>query len=82
MMKTIKMGLEALSLHRDKIESFILRLLLSIIPHTGRLETPSALMGRQIRVHLTMPYSTNEKIWYKIDKEYNQRKNQVYNAEL
>ena len=41
------------------------------IRHIGRLESPSALIGRQIRAPLTMPYSTNEKVWYKKDKESN-----------
>ena len=33
--------------------------------------SPSALMGRQIRAPLTMSYSTNEKVWYKKNKESN-----------
>ena len=36
-----------------------------------RLESPSALMGRQIRASLTMSYSTNEKVWYIKNKKSN-----------
>ena len=59
-----------------KIEVFLLMLLLSYrtIPHAGRLEIPSALMGRQIRAPLTMSYSTNNKEWYKRNKESNQER--------
>ena len=41
------------------------------IPHAGRLESPLALMRRQIRAPLTMSYYTNEKVWYKKNKESN-----------
>ena len=58
---------------KKKIEIFLTRLLLSYctIPHAGRQESPSALMGRQIRALLTMSYSINEKVWYKKSKESN-----------
>ena len=61
------------SAKRKKIEVFLPRLLLSYytIPHARRLETPSTLMGREIRAPLTMSYSTNEKMWYKKNKESN-----------
>ena len=46
---------------KEKIEVFLPRLLLSYrtLPHTGRLESSSVSMGRQIRVPLTIFYSTN-----------------------
>ena len=49
------------------------KLLLSYrtISHTGRLESPPALTGKQIRAPLTMWYSTNEKVWYKKNQESN-----------
>ena len=70
--QTVKMGLKACSQPKEKIV-FLPRLLLSYytIPHAGRLESPSVLMGRQIRALLTMMYSTNEKVWYKKNKESN-----------
>lgn len=37
---------------KEKMEIFLPKLLLTI-PHTGKLESQSALMGRQIRVPLT-----------------------------
>ena len=62
MVQTIKMGLNACFQHKEKMEVFLPRLLLSYytIPHAGRLESPSALMGRKIRALLTVLYSTNE----------------------
>ena len=73
LVQTIKMGLKACSQQKEKIEIFQPWLLLTncTIPHTGRLESPSALMGRQIRAPLMMSYSTNEKMWYKKNKESN-----------
>ena len=67
MVQTVKMGLKSCSQQKEKIEVFLPKLLLSycIIPHTRRLESPSTLMGRQIKALLTMLYSTNEKVWYK-----------------
>ena len=72
MVQTIKMGLKACSQHKEKIV-FLPRLLLRyrIIPHARRLESLLALMGWQIRALLTMSYSTNEKGWYKKNKESN-----------
>lgn len=62
--------MKACSQQKEKVEVFLPRMLLSYwtIPHTGRLESPSALMGRQIRALLTMSYSTSEKMWYKKSK--------------
>ena len=76
MVQTIKMRLKASSQQKDKIEVFLPRLLLSYftIPHAGRLESPSALMGRQIRAPLTILYSINQKVWYKKNKESNPEK--------
>ena len=63
MVQTVKTGLKACSQQKEKIEVFLPRLLLSYhtIPHTRRLESPSALMGRRISAPLMM-YSTNEKM--------------------
>ena len=62
MVQTIKTEIKACSQKKEK--NFLLRLLLSYrtIPHAGRLESPSVLIGRQIRAQLTMSYSTNEKM--------------------
>ena len=67
------MGQKLCSQQKEKIEVFLPRLLLSYrtIPHAGRLESPPALMGRQIRPLLTISYSINEKVWYKKNKESN-----------
>ena len=67
MVQTIKTELKACSQQKEKIEVFLPRLLLSYhtIPHAGRLESSSALMGGQIRALLTMLYSINEKLLYK-----------------
>ena len=35
-------------------------------------------MGRQIRVSLTMSYSTNEKMWYKKNKEWNLEREEFF----
>ena len=72
MVQTVKTGLKAWSQQREKIV-FLSRLVLCYhtIPHIGRLEIPSALMGRQISAPITMSYSTNEKVWYKKNKESN-----------
>ena len=52
MVQTVKMALKACSQQKEKrIVVFLSRLLLSYhtIPHGGILESPSALMGRQIK---------------------------------
>ena len=61
MVQNIKTRLKACSQQKEKKEIFLPRLLLSYhtILHTRRLESPSALMGRQIRTLLMMLYSTN-----------------------
>ena len=63
MVQTVKIGLKPCSQQKEKIEVFQLRLLLSYytIPHARRLDSPSALMGRQIRAPPMMSYSTNKK---------------------
>ena len=73
MVQTIEMGLKTCSKRKEKIEVFLPRLLLSYhtILYAGRSESPSTLLGRQIRALLTMLYSTNEKVWYKKNKESN-----------
>ena len=73
MAQILKMGLKACSQQKEKIEVFLPRLLLSYltISNAGRLEIPSASMGSQIRAPLTMSYFTNEKMWYKKNKESN-----------
>ena len=67
------------SAKRKKIEYFLPRLLLSYhtIPLARRLESPSAFMGRQIRVPLTIFYSTNEKARYKKNKESNPERTEL-----
>ena len=74
--QTVKTRPKACFQQKETIEVFLPKLLVSYrtIPHTGRLESPSALMRRQIRALLTMSYSTNEKMWYKKNKESNLEK--------
>ena len=66
--QTVKMGLK-FSPFNQNIETYIPNLLLSyrMVPH--RKQSPSALMGRQIRAPITMTFATEEKVWYKINKE-------------
>ena len=58
------------------IELFLRRLPLTYRTkaHAVRLESPSALIKRQIRAPLTISYSTNEKVWYKKNLESNLEK--------
>ena len=58
---------------KRKLRRFSTKAVLSYhtIPHAGRQESPSALMRRKIRALLTVSYSTNEKVWYKKNKESN-----------
>ena len=51
-----------------------------IIPQTGRLESPSTLMGRQIRAPLKMSYSRNENVLYKKNPESNPERAEFYHA--
>ena len=71
MVQTVKTGLKSFSQQKEKLEVFLPRLVLSYrtIPHAGRLETSSVLMRSQVRVTLTISYSTNEIVWYKKNKE-------------
>ena len=70
MVQTVKMGLKAFSSFQENIEAYLPRLLLSYrsIPHAGRKQSPSELMGRQIRAPITMSFSTKESVWYKKHK--------------
>ena len=66
MVQTVKIGLKAFDHARDDIDSYLPRLLrYRSIPHAGRVDSPSAMMGKQIRSLKTMSYSTNGKMWYK-----------------
>ena len=59
MARTVKMGLKAFEPFRDLFtKSFDIY---RSIPHAGKVQSPSALIGRQIRT-ITMSFSTNEKI--------------------
>ena len=66
MVSTVKMGLKAYISGCTSIKSYLSRLLLSYrsIPHAGKTQSPSALMGRQIRAPITMSFETGEKVWY------------------
>ena len=39
------------------------------ILYAGHVESPLAMMGKQIQSPITMSYSTNEKTWYKKHKD-------------
>ena len=69
MVRTVKMGLKAFEPYRDSIETYLPKFLMSYrsIPHAGKVQSPSALMGRQIRTSITMSFTTNE-MWYKKKK--------------
>ena len=71
MVQIVKMGLKAFVHARDDVDNYLSRLLMSnrSIPHAGRVQSPSAMMGRQIRSRITMSGSSNEKIWYKKHKD-------------
>ena len=70
MVQTVKTGLKACSQQKEKAEVLVrLHLSYHSIPSTRRWESPSVFIGRQIRAPLTMSYSTNEKVWYKKNKE-------------
>jgi len=60
MVATVKLGLKAYAPHLGTIDAFLTRMLLSYrsIPHGDRNESPSALMGRQIRSPITMSFHT------------------------
>ena len=64
MVQTVKMGLKAFSPFNQNTEAYIPNLLLSYrtVPHADRKQSPSALMGRQIRIQITMLFVTEEKV--------------------
>lgn len=57
MMQMVKMRLNAFSSSKNAIVTLTYR----IIPHASKMKSPSALNGRQIRLPITMSYSTNAK---------------------
>ena len=67
MLQTIKMGFKAFDPIRDDVDSYLKQILMIYrsIQYAERIESPSAMMGRQIRSPITMSYSTNEKMRYK-----------------
>ena len=71
MVPTVKMGLKVFSPFNQNSEAYIRNLLLSylMVPHVDREQTPSALMGRQIRAPITISFALEEKVWYKRNKE-------------
>ena len=79
MVQTVKMGLKACFQQKEKIEVFLPKLLLSYrtIPHAGKLESQSDLMGRQIRAPLTMSYSKNV---VQKEEKIKSRKGRIYHA--
>ena len=66
MVQTVKRGLRAFNKSAGSFASYLARLLLSYrtIPHAGRSDSPSALMGRQLRSPLSMAFATDECLWY------------------
>lgn len=60
------------------LESYLPRLLISYrtIPHAGKTQSPSTLMGKWIRTPLTMSYLTNENVCYKQNKDLKPEKAQ------
>ena len=73
--QTVKMGLKAFSPFNQNIVAYIPNLLLSYrkFPHADRKQSPSALMGRQIRAPITMSFATEKKVWYKKIRRQSQR---------
>ena len=66
MVQTVKRGLKAFTGNGSTFVSYLSRLLLSYrsVPHAGRPQSPSALMGRQLRSPMTTVFSTDECLWY------------------
>jgi hypothetical protein len=66
MVQTIKRGLKAYMKMRSSFSAYLTRLMLSYrsIPHANRGESPSALMGRQLRSPLTTAFETDMPLWY------------------
>ena len=66
MVQTVKKGLKAYAPSKGPFDAYLSRLLLSYrsIPHAACTESPSALMGHQIRSPLTMSFCIDAPIWY------------------
>ena len=71
MVETVKMGLKAFSLFNQNTEAYIPNLHFSYRtdPQVDRKQSSSALMGRQIRAPIPISFATEEKVWYKRNKE-------------
>ena len=72
-----KNGTESMFSAKRKNRSFSTKAAFKLSHNATRQKTRkpiSFLMGRQIRAPLTMSYSTNEKMWYKKNKESNLEK--------
>ena len=67
MVQTIKRGLKAFNKERSTFEAYMARLLLAYrsVPHAGRAQSPSAMMGRQLRSPITTAFETDECLWYR-----------------
>lgn len=59
MEQPLKMGLKTFSPSRDTRDSYLLSN--KTIPHAGRIHSPSELLRRKIKSHITMSYSINER---------------------
>ena len=77
--QTATIGSHAFSEFNESIEIYLPRLLLSFltIQHAKRKQRLSALLGKPIRALITMSFSTKERVWYRIDKNKDQKKNSV-----
>jgi hypothetical protein len=66
MVQTIKRGVKAYTSHCGSFDSYLAKLLLSYraIPHADRSQSPSFLMGRQIRSPLTMSFTSDSPVLY------------------
>ena len=71
MVQTVKLGLKVFLPFNQNIEAYMSNLLLSYqtVPHADKKQSPSGLMSRQIRALITMSFATEEKVWYKRNKE-------------
>ena len=71
MVQTVKMGLKAFSPFNYNTEAYISNLLWSYgtVPHVNRKQSPSVLIGRQIRAPIIMLFATEENVWNKRNKE-------------
>ena len=78
--KTVKMGRKAFSAFNESIEIYLPSLLLNYrtIPHTERKQSPSSLMGRQIKTPLPNSFSTKENVlWIEKIKKRIQKKQKM-----